>query len=469
MNVNDRSNHRNNFEYDIPSHFNHLKFSKHSDKESFEVPSQIISHSKNSKKQVIHPINRFSKALKEHELSDEIIQKIFDQAQKIELGMSASILDGENSFYLNCDRERLSLYNLSEIQEIGRGTFGIVYRVQNLVQGIFEVLKMAKVGKNSAENAIQHEIKNLRRLHKILGEKKVKGLQDCPSVFLENGYIGKQYDCDLNTVIKEELFKSEDALNAILQLLSGLSFMHASNLLHGDIKGRNILVDTVAKTCHLADLGGARFIDELDYKSFIHTTIATASTDMDEFVELIEKILQQENKIKNIHPKYVSEIRKDRMRLKKMKEEYVDRRRAHDVFSLGFTFYQLFTKNHYPYFQTEDDYMNTMGQVNSLELESGINRLMGDFVNKVQKNQLIDLILKMLNPNLDLRPTARRAYEMIQNILNSRSNEYRIDCAEISHLPFANIDEKQEDLSDVGGLSSHYFSEELSLQKNLSE
>jgi serine/threonine protein kinase len=50
------------------------------------------------------------------------------------------------------------------------------------------------------------------------------------------------------------------------QILEGLEYLHAHNVIHRDIKGPNILVDRDG-LCRLSDFGGAKVIkDEIEFK-----------------------------------------------------------------------------------------------------------------------------------------------------------------------------------------------------------
>jgi serine/threonine protein kinase len=46
-----------------------------------------------------------------------------------------------------------------------------------------------------------------------------------------------------------------------LDVLSGLSYLHRNNVVHGDIKGENVLVDSQGRAC-IADLGLSRLTSD---------------------------------------------------------------------------------------------------------------------------------------------------------------------------------------------------------------
>lgn len=49
------------------------------------------------------------------------------------------------------------------------------------------------------------------------------------------------------------------------QILEGLEYLHSHNVIHGDIKGANILVDRDG-VCKLSDFGGSRIIEEIEFQ-----------------------------------------------------------------------------------------------------------------------------------------------------------------------------------------------------------
>jgi serine/threonine protein kinase len=59
----------------------------------------------------------------------------------------------------------------------------------------------------------------------------------------------------------------------LLDVLSGLSYLHTNHIVHGDIKGANVLVDPQGRA-RLADLGSSRLTDAhiLTWTSIVSTT-----------------------------------------------------------------------------------------------------------------------------------------------------------------------------------------------------
>ena len=80
----------------------------------------------------------------------------------------------------------------------------------------------------------------------------------------------------------------------ILDVLSGLSYLHKNNIVHGDIKGANVLVDSQGRAC-LADLGLSRLIDtQIDTWTSIQSTIAPWGTLLWQAPELLKAQLEDQ-------------------------------------------------------------------------------------------------------------------------------------------------------------------------------
>ncbi|MEX1012941.1 MAG: protein kinase [Waddliaceae bacterium] len=355
--------------------------------------------------------------------NSEIID-IFQKVIESKVGHRLRLEDNAR-FYISQKNGEISIHNISKIKDedlrtinkLGRGSFGTAYKVKNIVTGAFEAYKLA-FDDSKAENEIEVERKNLMRLHDALGEQ-IIGLQDKPSVILEYGYIGKLYDGDLSDCLREKnkTFSSgSDLLNVSQQLLSGLSSMHSMNLVHGDIKTSNVLVDKAAKTVHIADLGGARFTDELSFGNFTHTPTITSIKDQLYFEELIDQIKAEGTG----------------------KDEYVKLRKAHDVFSMGCVLYKVFTGSPLPYAKRKHQMYNKPHDFIDVEksffkgaLQDKLKSLAesDDSFTVEKQNQITDLIESMLDPDWDRRPSAEEANLAIQHLLESeiKSADSEID------------------------------------------
>lgn len=361
--------------------------------------------------------NRYAKVLGKI-FSDETIERIFNKARGLNRENSATIVEGTQPFLLTRNVRELSLYNTLESEQIGRGAYGTAYKIHNLVRGTFEVVKVANYGIKALVE-MRREIYNLERLHLGLGGRMVKGLQDRPHIILQDRYIGKLYDCNLSQAINGNYLDDKAALNAVRQLLSGLCTIHTLGLLHGDIKSQNILVDLSAKTFHLSDLGGARFVDQLDYKPFCHTALTTSWSDINRCSFLAQEISSLQLEIFGWQSRRPMDKAK-LVRLNHKKWEYVIARKAHDTFSLGCTLYELFSKSRSPYPRVERGYMNTYHDLNLGKLVKGVKSTFEDILKCDLRNQFTSLIRIMLSPNIYTRMTANQLHQMIEWIAEGK-------------------------------------------------
>ncbi|KAJ2922871.1 hypothetical protein H1R20_g14226, partial [Candolleomyces eurysporus] len=79
----------------------------------------------------------------------------------------------------------------------------------------------------------------------------------------------------------------------LLDVLSGLSYLHKNNIVHGDIKGANVLVDSQGRAC-LADLGLSRLTDpQILTWSSIQSIVLSLGTLLWQAPELLSAQLQE--------------------------------------------------------------------------------------------------------------------------------------------------------------------------------
>jgi serine/threonine protein kinase len=80
---------------------------------------------------------------------------------------------------------------------------------------------------------------------------------------------------DLKNYIDNNIVSLYDALNITQGILNGLSELHRNpnNLLHRDLKPKNILIDQATKTPYIADFGSVKFISNT-----VNTVVASKST-----------------------------------------------------------------------------------------------------------------------------------------------------------------------------------------------
>ncbi|EPY25404.1 protein kinase [Angomonas deanei] len=155
---------------------------------------------------------------------------------------------------------------------IGKGTYGSVY-LGLLPDGSFYAVKVVELGRKTETFdvrelvSLSREINMMQRLqHRNLCT--FKGVAYDPhetSICMFMEYIGGG---SLSSVVKKFKPLPDDVVRQwTMQLLSGLLYLHTQNIIHRDIKGDNVLVDTSAgpksgAQIKLVDFGAAKRVTD---------------------------------------------------------------------------------------------------------------------------------------------------------------------------------------------------------------
>ena len=197
--------------------------------------------------------------------------KAFQQnylANNTMLSQSQNIINNNNILqYNNMNREPNEGINLGEfklLKEIGKGTFGDIYKVQWIVNNKYYALKkenltgMEVVAVRKRRN---EAIKNFIRASNCRGVVNLYG-----NLVIQTNY-GFQYyelmelcDKDFEQEIKERsvynnFYTEEEIYNIMLQLISTLAILQKMHITHRDIKPQNILISNgIYKLCDFGDI-----------------------------------------------------------------------------------------------------------------------------------------------------------------------------------------------------------------------
>ena len=140
-------------------------------------------------------------------------------------------------------------------ESLGKGGYGRVFRGLNMLNGQFVAIKEVNFTKDTDTASITQEIRILQRLRHNNIVRYIDSHMaqpGCLHIVLEYVESGSLKD------VISKFGKLPEPLTAryVSQVLQGLSYLHVRNIIHGDIKGANILI-TKDGVCKLADFGVA--------------------------------------------------------------------------------------------------------------------------------------------------------------------------------------------------------------------
>ncbi|KAF7332236.1 Pkinase-domain-containing protein [Mycena kentingensis (nom. inval.)] len=141
---------------------------------------------------------------------------------------------------------------------VGEGTFGKVYKAENLVTGGFVALKRIRM-ESEKEGFPVTAMREIKLLQSLRHENVVRLFE----MMVSNGSVSMVFEYmehDLTGILSQTQFAFTEAhLKSLCrQMLAGLAYLHHKGVIHRDIKGSNILVNNRGQL-KLADFGLARF------------------------------------------------------------------------------------------------------------------------------------------------------------------------------------------------------------------
>jgi CTD kinase subunit alpha len=142
-------------------------------------------------------------------------------------------------------------------QQVGEGTYGKVYKAKNEITNEFVALKRLRL-ESEREGFPITAIREIKLLQSF-DHKNVVGLLE---MMVEQNQIFMVFDYmehDLTGLLTHPDLQLQESHRKFLfkQLMEGLNYLHHKRIIHRDIKGSNILVDSVG-ILKIADFGLAR-------------------------------------------------------------------------------------------------------------------------------------------------------------------------------------------------------------------
>ena len=176
------------------------------------------------------------------------------------------ILEDEKN--LNLEKIKIRRYKIGNL--IGQGSYGKVYEALDEERGQLIAVKIIdkkrlnsfSSNSNSSISSIESEIEILSKLNhkniiKYYGSLQSKNHLKIFLEYCEGGSIAKM-------LLNYKSFTENIIRKYTKEMLEGLEYLHAHNIIHRDIKGANILVDRNG-TCKLSDFGGAKIIKDEEF------------------------------------------------------------------------------------------------------------------------------------------------------------------------------------------------------------
>ncbi|MBA0550981.1 hypothetical protein Golob_021886 [Gossypium lobatum] len=168
---------------------------------------------------------------------------------------------------INASQEVADLLHLEKLCVLGHGNYGTVYKVRHRQTSAIYALKIIRGGDPS------HEIKIM---HSTDSPFIIECLGTYESVSGEKAIVMKYMDAGtLDTLVKANGPFSESSISHIAyQVLSGLNYLHAFNIVHLDIKPSNLLVDQ-SMNVKICDFGVSKIIREHELPEFWDIYVGT--------------------------------------------------------------------------------------------------------------------------------------------------------------------------------------------------
>ncbi|XP_058644652.1 mitogen-activated protein kinase kinase kinase 1 isoform X1 [Onychostoma macrolepis] len=146
-------------------------------------------------------------------------------------------------------------------QQIGLGAFSSCYQAQDVGTGTLMAVKQVTYVRNTSSEQ-EEVVETLRE------EIRMMGLLNHPNIIRMLGATCEKNNYNLfvewmaggsvsHLLNKYGAFKEGVIINYTEQLLRGLSYLHENQIIHRDIKGANLLIDSTGQRLRIADFGAA--------------------------------------------------------------------------------------------------------------------------------------------------------------------------------------------------------------------
>ncbi|CDR94519.1 mitogen activated protein kinase, putative [Babesia bigemina] len=156
------------------------------------------------------------------------------------------------------DEHILSKFHI--LQKLGKGAYGIVWKVVNKeTQEVVALKKIFDAFRNSTDAQRTYReimfLHYLRKCNNIVEIKEVYAAKNDRDLYITFEYV----DTDLHAVIRINILEEVHKKYILYQIIKAIHFIHSGDLLHRDLKPSNVLLNAKCNI-KLADFGLARSI-----------------------------------------------------------------------------------------------------------------------------------------------------------------------------------------------------------------
>jgi len=167
-----------------------------------------------------------------------------------------------------------SLHDYRKIDKIGEGTYGIVYKGEDLKTGQFVAMK--KIRLESEDEGIPSTAVREISMLKELRHASIVCLEDVimqeNRLYLIFEYLPMDLKRFLDNLDKDKMMDPSLVRSFLYQITQGIAYCHQRRILHRDLKPQNLLVDVKSNVIKLADFGLARVVG-IPIRAYTHEVV----------------------------------------------------------------------------------------------------------------------------------------------------------------------------------------------------
>lgn len=163
--------------------------------------------------------------------------------------------------------------NFGNLEKIGEGTYGVVYKARDKITD--QIVALKKIRLEADDEGVPSTAIREISLLKELEHPNVVSLLDVVHVDAKLFMVFEYLDKDLKKHMDENRLSgglpSALVRSYMYQLLEGIAYCHAHQVMHRDLKPQNLLIDNQGNV-KLADFGLARMV-ELPFRNYTHEVV----------------------------------------------------------------------------------------------------------------------------------------------------------------------------------------------------